>query len=80
MRVQHVRVSTTIDTMIPVPVPLTCGYKKYLYPLFADIHLQYPFPTRCEFYLRIPAGTNFLAIPSVGPTYHIVLYEKNICA
>jgi len=44
---------------------LTCGYKKYTYPLLASIHLQYSFSIHCGFYLRIPMGTNFFDIPRV---------------
>jgi len=55
-----------MDTMIRVSAPLTCGYKKYLYLLPADIHFQYPFPTRCGFY----PDTNFFDIPS--HTYYII--------
>jgi len=46
--------------MILVTATLTCGYKIYLYLLSTDIHLQYAFPTYCEFYLWVTAGTNFL--------------------
>ena len=51
--------------MILVPAPLTCGYKKYTYKLSVDIHLQYLFPTLCEFYVQILADTNFFYIPSL---------------
>jgi len=30
-----------------------------------SIYLQYQFPTRYEFYLRIPAGTIFFDIPTL---------------
>jgi len=52
--------------MIPVHVPLTCGYKKYSYSLSGvsifNIHFL---PIR--FYLQIPVDTNFFDIPSANP-------------
>jgi len=57
-------VSTDTDTMIPVNTSLTCRYKKYLYELPVGIHFQYPSPTRCGFYPRIPVNTNFFDIPT----------------
>jgi len=50
--------------MIPVPTPLTCGHKKYSYPLpKVSIYNIYFLPC-CGFYLRISVDTNFFDIPN----------------
>jgi len=36
--------------------------KTYIYPLPADIHLQYLFSIRCKIYLQIPMSTNYFGI------------------
>ena len=50
--------------MILVSAPLTYRYKKYSFLLPTDIHFQYPFLTRCRFYLHISTGTNCFDIPN----------------
>lgn len=39
---------TGMNTIISVPVPLTCVYKKNSYPLSAGVHLQYLFLTHYD--------------------------------
>ena len=41
------------DNIIPLPFPITCECKKYLYQILVNIHLQYSSSTRCEFYIQI---------------------------
>jgi len=55
--------------MIPIHGHLTCAYTKYIYPLFAGIHLQYSFHIHCEFDLWITTNMNiFYPNDIAGPT------------